>query len=499
MKSNTELLLNDNWRQVLDALDDGVTIYDRAATLVWANNKACEILGTPREQMIGLNISEIATLPTVATIQTTEFGGYSDRGIDDLRRIRRDLASYASPGYMVFKNGTRMLYIGKIIPDSAGNPLYAVFTQRDTSALDEGRKRIAELEKLTNLYRDQLDILHPVKNAHSVVYASSSMQQILERASKVARMDSTVLITGETGVGKNLLATYLHRTSARAQGPLIHVNCACLPESLIEAELFGYVEGSFSGASRKGRRGLIEIAEGGTLFLDEITELPIAMQAKLLSVIEDHTVRRLGAERWQKTDLRIIAATNRDAEELRAGRVMRVDLFYRLAMSTIHITPLRQRTDDIPPLANHFLMEFNEANGTNLSLHPALVEAFTTLPLPGNVREIKNLIWQIALEYTPDSDPLMQVTIPPEAAQLLLAHDQDPRAALHTAAPHPSSITETRSENAVEAAQLRSLAECCGGDVYEMARQLEVHRTTVIRKLKRYGIAYARSRRGVQL
>lgn len=189
------------------------------------------------------------------------------------------------------------------------------------------------------------------------------------------------------------------------------------------------------------------------------------------------------------TDLRIIAATNRDPEELRAGRSMRVDLYYRLAMSTLHITPLRRRTDDIPPLVNHFMTEFNESNGTNLSLHPALLKAFTTLPLPGNAREIKNLVWQIALEYTPDSDPLMQVTIPIEAAQLLRAHDQD---TLHTATPHPSA-SGMRSEKAAEAAQLCSLAERCGGDVYAMAKLLEVHRTTVIRKLKRHGITYARS------
>lgn len=301
MKFGDDRFLNASAQRIMDALLDGVTVYDRNGVLVWVNKKACEILGVLREDILGLNVSEIATLSTVESIQTDKFGANSLNS-SNLRCNYREITSYGTPGYMVFKNGKRMLYSGNLIGNSDGSLEYAVFTIRDTVALDEARKRIVELEKLTNLYRDQLDVLHPAKHSHSVVYASTSMQRILERASKVARMDSTVLITGETGVGKNLLATYLHRMSGRAQGPLIHVNCACLPESLIEAELFGYVEGSFSGASRKGRRGLIEIAEGGTLFLDEITELPTAMQAKLLSVIEDHTVRRLGADRWHKTD-----------------------------------------------------------------------------------------------------------------------------------------------------------------------------------------------------
>lgn len=491
MKFSENLFLNASAQKVMDALYDGVTIYDHDGILIWVNKKACEILSVARADILGRNVSEIATLPTVETIQTAEFRGNTNTTFD-LCRNHRGITSYGSPGYMVFKNGTRMLYTGNFIEDSDGNLQYAVYTLRDTIALEDARCRIKELEKLANLYRDQLEILHSPKIPYNVIYASGCMQKLLERASKVARMESTVLITGETGVGKNLLASYLHRASPRAQGPLIHVNCACLPESLVEAELFGYAEGSFTGANRKGHRGLIEIADGGTLFLDEIAEISATMQAKLLSVIEDRAIRRIGSERWHKIDVRIIAATNKDPEELRAGRALRSDLYYRLAMSTLHIPPLRERIDDIPPLVNYALAEFNETNGTNLSLHPALLESFRTLRLPGNVREIKNLVWQIAVDYTPDSDPLMQITIPPEAAQLLHAREQDPRATLHRATRDPSA-SETLSENAAEAAQLRTLAESCGGDVYKMARRLEVHRTTVIRKLKRYGIAYARS------
>jgi len=486
------LELNDGAIQILDALLDGVTIYDRNATLIWANTRACAILGVSRGDIIGLNVSEIATLPTVKSIQTDDFGSGSSL-VDDIRCQRRDLSAYASPGFMEFENGTRMLYVGNLVKDPDGNPRYAVYTQHDTTTLDDAQRRIQELEKLANLYREQLDVLHPPKRKHNIVCTSLAMQRVLERASKIAKIESTVLITGETGVGKNLLANYIHRESARAGGPFIHVNCACLPESLIEAELFGYAEGSFTGANRKGRRGLIQIADGGTLFLDEISEMPMAMQAKLLSVIEERTVRRIGSDRWNKVDVRIIAASNKSRDQLRAGEVLRQDLYFRLAMNTLHVPPLRDRKSDIPALIELIMADFNETNGANLSLHPRLVASIGNLPLHGNVREIRNLIWQIAVEFTPDSDPLMHVVIPADATCMLNMHVLDvtsPSVADTSTAATTQDATTAR--NPEEASYLSKLAHRYDGDVYKIAAELDIHRTTVIRKLKRYGIPYAR-------
>lgn len=486
------LELNDSTIQVLDALLDGLTIYDRNATLIWANTRACEILGVSRADIIGLNVSEIATLPTVKAIQTDDFGSGSSM-VDDIRCQRRDLSAYTSPGFMEFENGTRMLYVGNLVKDVEGHPRYAVYTQHDTTALDDAQRRIQELEKLANLYREQLAVLHPARRKHDIICSSLAMQRVLDRASKIAKIESTVLITGETGVGKNLLANYMHRESARASGPFIHVNCACLPESLIEAELFGYAEGSFTGANRKGRRGLIQIADGGTLFLDEISEMPMAMQAKLLSVIEERTVRRIGSDRWNKVDVRIIAASNKSLDQLRAGEVLRQDLYYRLTMNTVHVPPLRERKADIPALVEHIMADFNETNGVNLSLDPRLVASIGNLPLRGNVREIRNLIWQIAVEFTPDSDPLMHVVIPADAARMLNMHTLDvisPSVADTSTAATTQATTAAR--NPEEASRLSKLAHRHDGDVYKIAEELDIHRTTVIRKLKRYGIPYAR-------
>lgn len=478
-----DLELSDSVKQILDALPDGLTIYSDDATLIWINEKACELINVKREDLLGLNVSEVATLPCVESLQTSDFSSDSN-SVDEFREKFRALSSYSSPGYMVFNNGVRMLYSGAAINDENGDLKYAVYTLRATRELDESRRRISELEKLTSLYRDQLAKLHGDDASDNVISASSKMDQVFARARKIARLESSVLITGETGVGKNVLAQYIHGQSPRAKQPFIQINCACLPETLVESELFGYAEGSFTGASRKGRRGLIELANGGTLFLDEIAEMSEPMQAKLLSVVEDRTLRRLGSERWHKIDVRIIAATARDPKELRSGTAgLRSDLYYRLTMSSIHIPPLRQRKDDIEALSEHFMAEFNDANGANLVLHPELVECLQQLPLPGNGREIRNLIWQIAVEYMPESDPLMQVVIPPDARHLLKTNE--------TSEIEPAT-NDVPNKYAGEAANLARLAERCDGDVYKMAKNLDVHRTTVVRKLKRFGIDYRR-------
>jgi PAS domain S-box-containing protein len=490
MAINDDLYLDKNTKQILDALPDGVTIYDSHATLVWVNASACEILGVGRDDLIGLNISEMATLPTVETIRTIEFGADTSN-VKEFRREHRELSSYASPGYMVFKDGKSLLYSGKLINDQNGNLRYAVYTQRAMRELDEAMRRIAELEKLTNLYRDQLVRQHSNDAVENVISASRSMDRVIARADKIARLKGTVLITGETGVGKNVMAQYIHGQSSRAKRPFIQINCAALPESLFESELFGYTEGSFTGANRKGRRGLIEMADGGTLFLDEIAEMPTAMQAKLLSVVEDRTIRRLGSECWHDVDVRIIAATNKDPEEMRSGVAgIRSDLYYRLSMSSLHIPPLRKRKSDIAALAEHAMAEFNDTNGANLSLHAGFLGWLKELPLPGNAREIRNIIWQIAIEYTPESDPLMQVLIPPDAGRKYQANDYT-----STTAEASPPVNRMANKDAEEATSLAILVERHGGDVYKLAEILGVHRTTVIRKLKRFGIEYERRHR----
>ncbi|MGE0679308.1 MAG: sigma-54 interaction domain-containing protein [Candidatus Binatia bacterium] len=468
---------------ILDALQDGVTIYDRNGDLIWINDKACQILGLLRAELIGRNVSEIATLPTVQALVTRDAAG---RPLTALPTYSTQIEDYASPGYMVFTNGKKLLYMGTYVRDEDDAVQYAIYTIRAATDLDEARRKIDELQKLTTLYQDQLRTLHLQVLGQEIVARSEIMQKVLERALKFARVDGSVLLTGETGVGKNLLARYLHVMSRRAQGPFIHVNCATLPEPLIEAELFGYSEGAFTDAARKGRKGVIELGQGGTVFLDEIGDMPPGMQAKLLTVLEEKVIRRIGGEKWLPVDVRFVAATNKRPDTLVQGQSLREDLYYRLALHKLHIPPVRERPDDIPELIDYALTEFNRQSEARCAFHPDLVARLQTLPFPGNVREIKNLVWQIASELGGTGSEITWQMLPPDLLQTLESSGASLASGTRVATVLEHSIAEAR--------RLRELCQRHQGDVTAIAKALGVHRTTVTRRLSAYGIVYTRKR-----
>jgi PAS domain S-box-containing protein len=341
------LLEQESFRLILDAVHDGIAIYDHEGTLLWVNEKVCQIFGLPRSELIGRNVREITALPALQSLVTADANG---RPRTTTGTYSARIEDYVSPGYLELANGRQVLYTGIHVRDTHGAIVYVIYTLRDVTDLNEARKKIGELQQLTALYQDQLRTLHTRVLGRDLVYRSEIMRKILERTLKLARLDGNILLTGETGVGKNVLAQYIHVMSRRASGPFIHVNCASLPESLVEAELFGYADGAFTGAARKGRRGLIELGQGGTVFLDEIGDMALGMQAKLLTVIEDKVVRRIGGEQWVTLDVRFVAATNKNPELILQQKSLREDLYYRLAENHIHLPPLRERPEDIPSL-----------------------------------------------------------------------------------------------------------------------------------------------------
>jgi DNA-binding NtrC family response regulator len=220
---------------------------------------------------------------------------------------------------------------------------------------------------------------------------SAAMKQVFALIQRVAPTEATVMIMGESGVGKELVAECIHLLSHRSQGPQVAINCGSIPASLIEAELFGYEKGSFTGASRS-HAGVFERANGGTLFLDEVTEMPMEMQTRLLRVLETGRFYRIGGTQEIKTDIRVVAATNRNVTEAVANRCLREDLMYRLAVFPLHIPPLRERAGDVPVLAEYFLQSLNRTNGAKKEFSPAFVDALRTWRWPGNVRELKNSV-----------------------------------------------------------------------------------------------------------
>ena len=319
-----------------------------------------------------------------------------------------------------------------------------------------------------------VEVDHPFGDDGRIIGTSVPMRELWDLIVQVAPTEATVLINGESGTGKELVAAALHHSSQREQGPLVKVNCAALVETLLESELFGHERGAFTGADRR-REGCFVQARGGTLFLDEIGETSPGMQAKLLRVLQEHELQRVGGQETIKVDVRLLAATNRDLEEEVAAGRFREDLYYRLKVVELEVPPLRDRHGDIPLLANYFLRRFAEKNGRQISgITPECMDVLTRYPWPGNVRELEHAIERGVIlmrgEY-------LDTNVLPLALQrwagMNVSREVD----------EPSTLKE-----AEKVLILKTLEET-GGNRSEAARRLQITRKTLLNKLKSYNIS----------
>lgn len=300
---------------------------------------------------------------------------------------------------------------------------------------------------------------------------SAHIRTILAQITRVGPTDLTVLVTGETGTGKSLVAKLIHNNSCRASGPFVSINCAAVPESLLESELFGHEKGAFTGAVQS-RKGLFEEADTGTLFLDEIGTLPLSMQAKLLGVLQDREVRRIGKNRSITVDVRVIAATNVDLEQAVKRGTFREDLFYRLNVARIHIPPLREHREDIPELVDCFLSEHSRRDGRVYRISPEAMELLRRYDYPGNIRELENaLAWAVAI--TPG-----ELITPAELPETIRFSHMIARRVEETG---HSKVLEEIEKNAI-----RETIARCGGNLTKAAKELGIGRTTLWRKLRDY-------------
>ncbi|HWI65126.1 MAG TPA: sigma 54-interacting transcriptional regulator [Symbiobacteriaceae bacterium] len=304
-----------------------------------------------------------------------------------------------------------------------------------------------------------------------VGFRSPAMQAVLDLARRVAPVDATVLITGETGAGKGQLAHLLHRWSPRAPGPFQTIDCGSLPENLIESELFGYEGGAFTGATREGRPGLMELAHGGTLFLDEIGELPLSLQTRLLRFLQEKTVTRVGGRHARTVDVRILAATNADLRSMVARGRFRADLFWRLNVVPIDVPPLRQRPEDVEPLLDYFVAEAAGRFGRPCLISPEARQLLRCHVWPGNVRELENLV--IRLVVTSRDGCVGPFDLPPD---LFSAGGPDGEPPVKVTSLVP--LQEAREE--LER-QLLLLARRQGRSTREIADLLGVNQSTVVR------------------
>ena len=326
-----------------------------------------------------------------------------------------------------------------------------------------------------------------ISGGTTVVAKSPAMKKILAFLDRIAKVDSTVLLTGETGAGKEVLAKYIHSQSARSGAVFIPVNCAAIPETLMESEFFGYAKGAFTGANKDGKAGVFELADGGTVFLDEIGEMPLLIQAKFLRVIETGEVTRVGGGKSKKVDFRLVAATNRNLEEMCEKGLFRRDLYYRLNILSVDIPPLRDRQEDILPLAQFFLRNLNKKYGTRKVLSLSAIKTLKRYHWPGNVRELRNVIERL---YITSPSELVEFA---QGYHQLANGGQD--ADLSSNGPLDSPPSEpvgpegTTLRAAVENYEKRlvlSTLESCEGNVAKAAERLGLHKSVLYRKLDKY-------------
>jgi len=366
--------------------DIGICVFDSHGRFLYTNNAFLKIRNVTKEEYLGLTPHDLYNK------------NLTDKCILDsvykTRTITTDVQTVMS------KDGTilrKHLVTIQPILNEAGEITSAVAYYKDlqlfTQEYDDSSARVHTTDSV-NFFREWLD---GSRTKPPFVAESENMKELCRSAHKVSNIGSTVLITGETGTGKEVFASYIHSVSSRRDHDFIVVDCTSLPESLMESELFGYEKGTFTGALTHGKKGLIESADGGTLFLDEINSLPISLQGKLLRVIETKTIKKLGSVQPKPVDFRLVAATNVDLQQCIKDKTFRADLFYRLNVLPFHMPSLRDRKNDIIPLTNYFLDKFYQQYGICRELSPKVYAEMLEYSWPGNVRELRNFVERMVI------------------------------------------------------------------------------------------------------
>ena len=342
------------------------------------------------------------------------------------------------------------------------------------SELNDLRQKLEQQQMIAEKYSKELAHIARQQSAQtSFVACSREMKTILATIHSISEVDSTVLISGESGTGKEMVVNEIYASSMRSYRPIIKVNCGAIPPALFESELFGYEDGAFTGARRKGKPGFFELAHMGTLFLDEVGELPLEMQVKLLRVLQEGEIIRIGGSKPISVDVRIIAATNRDLWEMTEEGTFRQDLYYRLNVINIEVPPLRQRRDDIIPLVMHMLERFNQKYGKHKEIPIELGKVLRELPWRGNVRELENLIENLVVLCPED-------VLTPEHLPVRYQRGQNPASQVEIRGILPMKDMVRRAER-----QLIANAQAQYSSMQEVAKALGVDVSTISRKLSR--------------
>ncbi len=383
------------FENILAALDDGVYVSNKEGMTLHVNRMYEKLTGLKAEELLGQNV------------RVLKEKGIFDEIVNPLVVKREKPVT----SVQVLKNGKRVVLRGYPVFDDDKNITLVITLVRDVTLIGQMRERIIQQKKLISIYHDQIELLSTHSPSSGTAYEAPQIRDLTQLVKRVASTDATIILLGETGVGKDRFARMAHEHSPRKDEMYLKVDCGSISENLIESELFGYAPGAFTGANAKGKVGHFEIANKGTLFLDEIGELPLTMQAKLLRVLQDQEVMRVGSSVPKKVDVRIIAATNRNLEEEVEKGNFRIDLFYRLRVAVVDIPPLREVPGMIPGLVNHFLEKFGTKYKKDIICPDGTMNIFLTYRWPGNIRELENTIQSLVV--TSQSHEILPVDLPP--------------------------------------------------------------------------------------
>lgn len=453
--------------QVIEASHDGIFITDGKGDVLMVNSAWERICGMAREYVVGKN----------AQTDLVDKGFYNESAAYKALKEKKEITImlHMTGGD---KLGQKIMATGIPILDEKGEVKRVVVNVRDITEIVNLRDQLEESQQLNVKYAAELEQMRiqKVKNSN-IVARSSKTKRVLEMAAQVAKVDSTVLITGESGVGKEIIANSIHYLSHRSNGPMIRINCGAIPENLLESELFGYEPGAFTGASKQGKPGMFELAEKGTLFLDEVGELSLNLQVKLLRVLQHHEVSRVGGLKPVPVDARIIAATNKDLMEMVKLEKFRDDLYYRLNVVSIDVPPLRERKEDIPLLSVHFLDKINKKYNFNKYFSPEVIDRFLEYTWPGNIRELENVIERMVV-MTDEKELVIQ--------HLPLTIKNNVHSVVNVVFPEQTSL-----KSAVDKLEKEMIKQALKkhGSTRKAAKILGCDQSTIVRKSQKYNIA----------
>ncbi|MCL2766128.1 MAG: sigma 54-interacting transcriptional regulator [Peptococcaceae bacterium] len=417
-------------------------------------------------KMTGLKSENIVGRPFQKLV---EDGYYASSIIEAVLRKRKAVTNLQTSPL-----GNRLLITGNPVANDRGEIVRVVVNVRDLTEFEKLRQELLNSKNLNRRYQAELHSRKDWQNGEKLTTRSPEMQDVLDLCARVAHVDSTVLLVGDSGAGKEVLAKHIHYNSARKEGPFIKINCGAIPETLLESELFGYERGAFTGASKDGKPGIFEMAHNGTLLLDEIGDLPLSLQVKLLRAIQDKEITRIGGTKTLNVNVRILAATNRKLAEMVQQGTFREDLYFRLNVVPVQIPPLRDRRPDIIPLLYHFCDKYHKKYNIRKQFSPDVLKEFYEYHWPGNIRELENIVERLVV--TAPETVITPAHLPESFRQV--AKSASAKIIVQGVMPYKEALLEMEHSLIGEALSLY-------GSTYKAAKVLGIDQSTVIRKLQK--------------